>query len=178
MAGNPKNNDVVKHVVTVQVIHLHCPNCGEEKDEIMFCSDCKAPLRVIDVKTYYGNDAEEKLKEFTNRDKEVVITTEYPIDSVQRVGVENAIVDQDDPLDSIDSSDSSEKVFSENDEWGELEKFAEDNGVFGEEEEEEGERNKIKAKTASDPTWTDVLDEEDSFDDGLKDLEDLDKIGL
>ena len=35
MAGNPKNNDVVKHVVTVQVIHLHCPNCGEEKDEIM-----------------------------------------------------------------------------------------------------------------------------------------------
>jgi hypothetical protein len=35
----------------VKVIHLHCPNCGEEDEKVVYCSQCDSPMDVVKVET-------------------------------------------------------------------------------------------------------------------------------
>ena len=34
---------------TLKVIHLHCSNCGEEDEKVLYCSHCDAPMDVVEV---------------------------------------------------------------------------------------------------------------------------------
>lgn len=33
----------------VKVIHLRCPNCGEEDEKVIYCSQCDSPMEVVKV---------------------------------------------------------------------------------------------------------------------------------
>lgn len=33
----------------VKVIQLHCPNCGEEDEKVIYCSQCDSPMDVVKV---------------------------------------------------------------------------------------------------------------------------------
>ncbi len=60
----------VKPVVKVQLIVYACPHCGNEIEEVKLCPMCSHPMRVVEVKEMYGDEAEKLLNEI-NENKEV-----------------------------------------------------------------------------------------------------------
>ena len=53
MATKKSGRKTVKKVPKVEpkvkVIHLHCPNCGEEDEKVIYCSQCDSPMDVVKV---------------------------------------------------------------------------------------------------------------------------------
>ena len=60
MASSTKK---IKPVVKVQLIIYACPNCGNEIEEVKLCPMCSHPMRVVEVKELYGDEAEKLLEE-------------------------------------------------------------------------------------------------------------------
>ncbi len=40
----------------VKVIYLHCPNCGEEDEKVIYCSQCDSPMDVVKVESRQEDD--------------------------------------------------------------------------------------------------------------------------
>ncbi len=47
--GRAKKAKVPAASHKVTVIKLHCPNCGEEEERILYCDSCDSPMNVISI---------------------------------------------------------------------------------------------------------------------------------
>ena len=80
MASSSKNKKI-KPVVKVQLIIYACPSCGNEIEEVKLCPMCSNPMRVVEVKELYGEEAEKILEEI----KENQSVNTKPIDEGMEV---------------------------------------------------------------------------------------------
>jgi len=132
-----KTEENTKQVFSIQVIHYICTNCGEEIEEVKLCGSCKAPMRVLEVKEYYGEEAHKKFDEIVGKPKSVIKTSSGEED-IDQVDVLNGLAGEDE-LDKLDGIDGPSKGASSEEEWKELGQLASDNIFGGEESDEEGE---------------------------------------
>lgn len=42
----------------VTVIHLYCPNCGEEEEKVLYCQHCESPLEIKEAENRPEEDVE------------------------------------------------------------------------------------------------------------------------
>ncbi len=61
---------VVMSLLSVHVVHYTCTNCGEEHEEVKLCTECKAPMKVIQVVELFGDDAAKYLDQLKKGKKE------------------------------------------------------------------------------------------------------------
>lgn len=120
---------VVKQMITVQIVHYHCANCGDEIEEVKLCTSCKAPMRVIQVTEKYGAEAEKFLEELKKQPNAVLKTDSGLDDNVSKSGVENAFADEDElkHIDEIDTGYTPIEAKSEDEMMAEL---IGDDGIF------------------------------------------------
>jgi hypothetical protein len=114
---NNQKDQVIKHMVTVQVVHYHCSNCGEEKEEVKLCESCKAPMKVIQVIEKFGDEAE-KFLENLKKQPNVVFRTGSAVDDLSENSViGNSIANEEElkQLDELDSGYTPIKAKSEDD---------------------------------------------------------------
>lgn len=95
----------MKPLVSVHVVHYSCTNCGEEKEEMKTCSECSAPMRVIQVAELYGDEANEYLEslkeESKNEPEDKKVSGVQFDDSVSGAEVEEADLPEEVGLDDI-----------------------------------------------------------------------------
>lgn len=136
-SAQPNQKDqVVKPMITVQIINYHCSNCGEEVEEVKLCSSCKAPMRVIQVTEKYGAEAEKYLEDLKKLPNTVIVSDSQVENFVSNTGVENAIADEEEfsSIDAIESGYSPIKQKSEDDIMSEFASL--DDGIFSSDEDE------------------------------------------
>lgn len=64
--ADTKNNtkdQLVNARKSVHVVVLSCPDCGEEIEQVILCPHCGKPMRVIDVKEKFGEEADKYIQE-------------------------------------------------------------------------------------------------------------------
>lgn len=105
--------------ISVYIVHLACPNCGEEIEDIKLCPKCNKPMRVIDVVEKFGDEAQalldqvkkqipatEQDEDFEDIDREepniILMGNEETIDDG---GIDPASIDDDSGLDVIFPND-------------------------------------------------------------------------
>lgn len=66
---NKNGSKLVTSVKSVHVVYLSCPNCGEEEEHVVFCSNCSQPMKVINVVEKFGEEAEEFMKKLNLKKK-------------------------------------------------------------------------------------------------------------
>ena len=165
-----KKEEMTRQVLSVQVIHYVCTNCGEEIEEVKICDSCKAPMRVLEVKEFFGDEARTKLDELIKKPASLIKTSTGE-ENIEQVNVLNGIAD-DDELDKIDGIDGPTSTKEKDEEgWDELEVMA-SGSIFGadESDEEIEAEPQTKKSPKNNDELTALLDKEDDEID-MKDLD-------
>jgi hypothetical protein len=135
-AQSNQKDQVVKSMITVQIINYHCANCGEEIEEVKLCNSCKAPMRVIQVTEKYGAEAEKYLEDLKKLPNTIITTDSNVANFVANTGVENALAGEEEysSMDEIDAGYTPIKQRSEEDIMSEFASL--DDGIFSSDEED------------------------------------------
>lgn len=175
MPTKTNNDDLIRPVVSIQVIHYVCPNCQDEVEEAHICTSCKAPMRVMQVKELYGEEAQKFLEELRKRDNsELKVQGGLDVDRV----VENGVIGQDDTLDNIEEVNL-EKADTKSDDFDdEVVAMFSEGGIFDDEGEDDDKKSP-NAYNANDPKINELIKDLDDTDSLLpdEDLEDFKQIG-
>jgi predicted RNA-binding Zn-ribbon protein involved in translation (DUF1610 family) len=131
-----QKDQVVKSMITVQIVHFHCSNCGDEIEEVKLCKSCKAPMRVIQVTEKYGEEAEKYLEDLKRLPNVVYKTDAAVEDNSSNSSVENAFANEEElkRIDEIDSGYGPVKQKTEDDMLAEFVNINED-GIFSSDDE-------------------------------------------
>lgn len=163
-----KKDDMVRSVITVQVIHYCCSNCGEEIEEMKSCPSCKAPMRVLQVKELYGDEATKFLESLkSNQDDGDDSAKLEDLGTIEGSMADESVLTK---LDVVDApgNPKSKSVVSEVDE---LSAFGE---IFSDDDEEETAPSPKAKKASEDFSFLDELDkDEGGMDDVASDFEAL-----
>lgn len=155
-----KKDQLVKPMVSIQIIHFYCGNCNEELDEVKFCPSCKAPMRVINVVEKFGEEAEKYLEALKGGNG-AKFTTDAGLEKISTMGVGESIVGEDDEPEVLENLGAAK---GEDDEWADLAGMAGEGGIFGEGDESEDQKSaKPKAMDLED-----LVKELDKDDEGEK----------
>lgn len=162
-----KREDMVRSVVTVQVIHYCCSNCGEEIEEMKTCPSCKAPMRVLQVKELFGDEATKFLDSIKNGEVEIDEGAK-----LEDLGTVESSLGDESVLTKLDIVDApSVKTKSAVSEIDELSEFGE---IFSDDDEEDATPTPKAKTTSGDFSFLDELDkDEGGMDDVASDLEAL-----
>ncbi|HQG57592.1 MAG TPA: zinc ribbon domain-containing protein [Candidatus Dojkabacteria bacterium] len=178
MATKSNNDDLIRPVVSIQVIHYVCPNCQEEVEEARICKSCKAPMRVMQVKELYGEEAQKFLEDLRKKnDSEIKVQGGLDVDKI----VENGVLGEDESLEKIEDmglEQSSSKPEGFDDEVVAM--FSE-GGIFDDGDSDDGDDDKKapSAYNANDPKIKELIEDLDQTESLLPDddLEDFKQIG-
>ena len=168
MSSSAKKSTLVRSVISIQIVHYCCSNCGEEVEEMKVCRSCKAPMNVITVLQKYGEEAEKYLEEL--KGKQSGIKTDANLEDIDSVGVDNSLVPDEDLEEGTSRKHGNDVDFEK-----EFEDMAKDLVFDVDEEDDDG-----AMKTKKPVTNQDISSDLDKIDEGLglsdDDMKNLDEL--